>query len=50
MLATASEHRCDAVISEDMQDGAVLDRVRVIGAFDAAGAVSPAARAALGMA
>ncbi len=50
MLATASEYGCDAMISEDMADGAVLDRVRVIAAFDAAGAVSPGARAALGLA
>lgn len=49
LLATAATAGCEAVISEDMHDGATLDGVRVIAAFDAAGAVSPDARAALGL-
>lgn len=49
LLAAAGAAGCEAVISADMHDGAALDRVRVIGAFDAQGSVSPAARAALGI-
>lgn len=50
LLAAAGAAGCDAVISEDMHDGAVLDSVRVIAAFDAEGGVSRAARAALAIA
>lgn len=50
LVATAGLAGCEAVISEDMGDGAMFDRVRVIGAFDPQGAVSPAARDVLGLA
>ncbi len=50
LVASAGTAGCDVVLSEDMGHGAALDRVRVVGAFDAQGGVSPAARAALGMA
>ncbi len=50
LLATAGAAGCEAVISEDMGDGATLDRVRVISAFDGQGGVSEAARIALGLA
>ncbi len=46
-LATAAEAGCTAAISEDMADGADLNGVRVVGAFDQAGNVSPAAHALL---
>ena len=50
LLAAAGAGGCHAVISEDMHDGAELDGVRVIGAFDDRGGVSEAARSALGIA
>ena len=47
LLATASEAGCTAVISEDMADGAVLDGVRVVAAFEPHGVISRRATALL---
>lgn len=43
LLATAREAGCTVVISEDMADGAELDGVRVVAAFDGQGGISPQA-------
>jgi predicted nucleic acid-binding protein len=48
LLATAREAGCDAVISEDMADGAMLDGVHVVGAFAGTG-IAPEARRLLGL-
>ena len=48
LLATAGAGGCTAVISEDMGDGAELDGVRVVAAFDAAGGIGPGALTLLG--
>jgi predicted nucleic acid-binding protein len=40
LLATAREAGCAAVISEDMADGAELDGLRIIAAFDGQGGLS----------
>lgn len=40
LLATAREAGCAAVISEDMADGAELDGLRIIAAFDGQGGIS----------
>jgi len=47
LIATAAAAGCTDLISEDMQRGAQLSGVRVVGAFDAAGGVSSATRALL---
>ena len=49
LVASAGLAGCEVILSEDMGHGAVLENVRVVAAFDASGAVSPAARAVLGL-
>ncbi len=43
LLATAGEAGCVAMISEDMADGAALNGVRVVAAFDPQGGIGPGA-------
>jgi len=47
LLATAREAGCTAVISEDMADGAELDGLRVVAAFDEQSGISARALALL---
>jgi len=47
LLATADASGCNAVISEDMADGAKLGGVEVVAAFDARGGIGPRALALL---
>lgn len=48
LLATAGAAGCEAVISEDMANGAAFAGVRVVAAFDSAGGIGAEAIALLG--
>ena len=49
LVATAATAGCTAVISEDMHPGSQLDGAQIVAAFDASGAIGPAARNLLGL-
>ena len=44
LLATAAEGGCEAILTEDMASGALVEGIRVINPFDTDGDLSPAAR------
>lgn len=44
LLATAAEGGCEAILTEDMANGALVEGIRVINPFGTDGDLSPAAR------
>ena len=49
LMSACGRNGCQALFTEDMQDGSTVDGVRVINPFGADGALAPAAREALGL-
>ena len=50
LVSACGRNGCQVLFTEDMQDGAVIDGVRIINRFKSAdGVLSPAAREALGL-